>query len=253
MLQFHTSTGKSFFEIGDLQCHFKAGNSKAPISEDRVLRACTPVNAPPTTQPAKRTELKEVQREHVLNWNRRKFNRLYPTSNPFNRPNSQRNNNVQNGNSVNVNFTVNTKTGEKPPVEKSKGLTVTMSMLAVICISAAVVIVWAIIAVIVIVKRRNRRRRRRRDPMDSDSEEDYPQQEMCSFFSNLTKPRAASQPVIEVHRHSIHCDTLEALPPAYRNQYNYELDEYGEYAPQQITTHIDLSYKPRKKSLGLFR
>ena len=237
MLKFKKSSNQSFFTVGNLECEYNSTISAKTLPKIRVLKACRPVNPSPTTVPRKTYET-VTQLEHVINWNRQRpftFGRpteKVPVVGPILR-------------NVNVNVTVELPNINMKESKREDGLKFTLSVYAVIVIAVASVIVIIVIAVVIIFKRCHGRRRSLRPDYESDDECDTPREstEMCTFFGSISSADR-NRPVIEVHRHSIHLDTLDELPPAYR--------AWNENNTHPITTHIDLSYKSRKKSLGIF-
>lgn len=244
MMSFKLTANQSFFSVGHLECQFNATAIPQNLSKFRALKACTPLNQRPTSRPYV-TNPSIKQNERILSWDRKKPNFNYGRKNPT----------KEQGYvgpfvpKVNVNVTVELpKILEKQSTED--GLKFTLSVYAVIVIAVATVIVVIIIAIVIIAKRcqglRNGGRATSEHDMDDYEREDgAAANEMCTFFGSYSRPSNSNRPVIEVHRHSIHCDTIDELPPAYR--------EFAHgYGHQPITTHIDLSYKPHKKSFGMF-
>lgn len=240
MVSFKLSGNQSFFSVGDLECQYNSTTIPQNLSKIRVLKACRPLNYKPTTRPLV-TDPSLKQKENVMNWRR--------PNKPFEFGQKPTNHAVLPVvPKVNVNVTV-----EIPKVDQAErpqdGLKFTLSVYAVIVIAVATVIVVIIIAVVVIAKRcqgnsSSNRRRRNDSLVDMEDEEREESNEMCTFFGSFSRADN-NRPVIEVHRHSIHCETLDELPPAYREFTHHDFN-------QPITTHIDLSYKPRKKNFGVF-
>ena len=252
MLSFRLTANQSFFSVGNLECQFNATAIPHNLSKFRALKACTSLNQKSTNRPVV-TDPSIKQNERILSWEKPKFNHGGKGST----------HNKNNGGfvgpyipNVNVNVTV-----ELPKImnsaKENDGLKFTLSVYAVIVIAVATVIVVVIIAIVIIAKRcqgfrdgsGGSRRNRGSDMDDGYDRDDEGTNEMCTFFGSYQRGSnrgSSNRPVIEVHRHSIHCDTLDELPPAYREFSTYE------YGHQPITTHIDLSYKPQRKTLGLF-
>lgn len=252
MLTFKKSGNRSFFTVGNLECQYNSRALPHNFSKIRVLKACTPLNQKPTSRTTK--TIPPLNQKETIWKLRRQPHKPYD----YNRNHKPTPRDViPVVPKVNVNLTLEIPKLNQRNDKSHDGLKFTLSVYAVIVIAVATVIVVIIIAIVVIAKRchhsssgsssGSRRRRNRHDSsMDSDDEEREERTEMCTFFGSFSRGAASdrNRPVIEVHRHSIHCDTLDELPPAYR--------EYADYANQPITTHIDLSYKPRKKSFGFF-
>ena len=248
MLNFKMSANQSFFQVGNLECEFNSIVPSKVLSKKRVLKACQRIDELPTAKP-KNTNPTLSQREEIMNWERRKKKKV------FEFPRSTVKIHIIKP-VVNVNFTFElpkisvkeskNEDGSKndDDLKKDDGLKFTLSVYAVIVIAVATVIVVIVIAVVVIAKRCQRKRRRSTKEYESDDDFDTPKEstEMCTFFGSVARSER-NRPVIEVHRHSIHCDTIEELPPAYRGMGNFT---------QPITTHIDLSYKSRKTGFGVF-
>ena len=254
MLSFRLKANQSFFSVGNLECQFNATALPQNLSKFRALKACTPLNQRSTRRPVV-TNPSIKQNERILSWDKPKFNHGSGGRGSSNHKN--------NGGfvgpfvpKVNVNVTVELPNSLNSRSGKGDGLKFTLSVYAVIVIAVATVIVVVIIAIVIIAKRcqglqdGSNGSGRNRDMDDSYDREDDVTNEMCTFFGSYQRGGSnrgnSNRPVIEVHRHSIHCDTLDELPPAYR--------EFGthDYGHQPITTHIDVSYKPQRKTLGMF-
>lgn len=238
MLSFKLSGNQSFFSVGNLECQYNSTASLHNLSKIRVLKACRSLNYIPTTRPVV-TDLPLNQEENPMNYRQR--------NNPFAK-NPTKHVVLPVVPNVNVNVTLEIPKGSNQPERPQDGLKFTLSVYAVIVIAVATVIVVIIIAIVVIAKRcqgHSRSSRRHNDSLDMEDERGEHSNEMCTFFGSFSRADN-NRPVIEVHRHSIHCDTLDELPPAYREF------AHTDYVNQPITTHIDLSYKPRKKNFGVF-
>jgi len=239
MLSFKLSANQSFFSVGNLQCQFNSTVIVQNLSKYRALKACTPLNQRPTTRPIV-TDPSLKQKQRILSWQKNKpFGGLPSKTSGFGRrpfiPN------------VNVNVTVELPKILGKEAKPQDGLKFTLSVYAVIVIAVATVIVVIIIAIVIIAKRcQGLEGGSNSQNNETDLNEREDSNEMCTFFGSYSRSNNSNRPVIEVHRHSIHCDTLDELPPAYRE---FAAHDYGH---QPITTHIDLSYKPRKKTFGLF-
>lgn len=242
MLIFKTSSNQSYFSVGNLHCEFPSTTPPKNLAKERILKACTSVHYKPTVRTTRKAQtFKQKGRTIIWTHNRRvDFKKNKPTTKVhIEKPNIH---------NVNVNVTVEfprKDDGQSSNAKENDGLKFTLSVYAVIVIAVATIIVVIIIAVVVLVKRCQSRRRRRASSSVDESDDDYENHnettEMCTFFGAVARSER-NRPVIEVHRHSFHCDTIDELPPAYR--------EFGDI--MQPITHIDLSYKPRKKNLGIF-
>lgn len=232
------ANNQSYFTVGNLECEYNTQKDTSKLEKIRVLKACKPLNDVRTTE-SLYTYPRLKQEEHVISFKRQKphiSHEVKPATKIIvNKPL------IPNVN-VNVTFELpNSKDDEKT----ESGFKLTISVYAIIVIAVCTFTVTLIIAIVVLYRRRNRRRSRRRnrnhDDLDADIQTDE-SSEMCTFFGSLSTRSSCdrNRPVLEVHRHSIHCDALEDIPPAYRQYTDYH---------QPIHTHIDLSYKSRKKGI----
>lgn len=250
MMSFKLTANQSFFSVGALECQFNSTAIPQDLSKFRALKACTSLDQKSTQRPVI-TDPSIKQKERILSWEKPKFNHGGKGPGPRNNggfvgpfvPN------------VNVNVTVELPKMSGDPKD-GNGLKFTLSVYAVIVIAVATIIVVVIIAIVIIAKRCQgipndsvRSRNTSEESYGRGGADDDGPNEMCTFFGSYQRSNQNSnRPVIEVHRHSIHCDTLEELPPAYR-EFGHEYIGHGGHP---ITTHIDLSYKPQRKTLGLF-
>ena len=237
-IQFDAKAAKSYFTIGNLEC--TSSEVRRRLSTDTplssvALRACRPLFAKKTTtlRPTTRFLPELPQTEKVI------------TKSPKSKDDATRPNTKfepsgihtvavkpkqKNGSGRN-----NTSNAPKASGKNHDGVTISMSILAVIVISASIVLVWAIIAVIVIVKRRRRDSRRDRAQDRDQSHEEGT--EMCILFRQ--SKRETPRPTIELRRDSY--DSYDSVPtPAL---------EYTQHTGfrQPITTHITLDYARAKK------
>ena len=221
------SAEKSYLSVGTLICHFTSNvNVDITPFKERSIAACTSVNAKPTEIPTFKATTHDFNGKEVEGW-LKPLETMAPTfENHAGLP------------KVNFNLTL-----AIPNSDADKdGLKLQLGKWAILSIAIMVVLVAIIIGVVCIVKRWQRSSSRASEFNDDEDYEVNNQErtEMCTFFGAARNER--NRPVIEVHRHSIHFDTLDELPPAYR--------EYGDRSLQQpITTHIDLSYKSRRTGL----
>ncbi|XP_065676676.1 contactin-associated protein-like 4 [Hydra vulgaris] len=216
------SANNSYLSVGALKCHFTNNVNELGSFKERSLAACLSVNAKPTELPTQKITTANFNGKQVEGW----LKTIESTSATLENSILQK---------VNFNLTLAIPSNDAD----KDGLKLQLGKWAILSIAIMVVLVAIIIGVVCIVKRWQRSSNR--TEFDDDDEYQVSNQErteMCTFFGAVAR-NERNRPVIEVHRHSIHFDTFDELPPAYR--------EYGDRSLQQpITTHIDLSYKSRK-------
>lgn len=238
LIQFDATAANSYFTVGNLECQSKNAvtSTPKPHSND-ALKACRSlIEKTTTTAAAKSTATfttKLPQTERIMTkiaTNSKdamtKLSTMLKTKHVATV--SVKSNEKNNYGNTSSNASTN-------PNKNHDGVTISMSILAVIVISASIVLVWAIIAVIVIVRRR--RRDSKRDEHPEREHENDEGTEMCILFRQ-TK-REVPRPTIELRRDSY--DSYDSVPtPALE----YTQDTGFR---QPITTHITLDYARAKK------
>lgn len=237
LIQFDAKAATSFFTIGSLECTSPTTPTTRPITKPPTLdalRACASFFKIRTTKSKPTTAfIAELpQTEKIITKipkNKGYITNVYTKLGPKGIYTVRVKLNKKNG-GENATSNVSKDTGKN-----HNGVTISMSIVAVIVISASVVLVWAIIAVIVIVKRRRRdSQREQTQDRGQDNEEGT---EMCILFRQSR--REAPRPTIELRRDSY--DSYDSVPtPAL---------EYTQHTGfrQPITTHITLDYARAKK------
>ena len=237
LLQFDATAANSYFTVGNLECTAREEPKPRPTASSQpsvALRACRALHEKRTTtfRPSTVSSAELPQTEKIITKisnSNNDFTKVYTKIGPNGIQTVHLKPNKKNagGNS--------TSNLSKETRKNHDGVTISMSILAVIVISASVVLVWAIIAVIVIVKRK--RRDSKRDQTQERDQENEEGTEMCILFRQ--SKREAPRPTIELRRDSY--DSYDSVPtPAL---------EYTQHTGfrQPITTHITLDYARAKK------
>ena len=237
LIQFDAKAAASYFTVGSLECTASTAPTTRPITKpptSDALRACgaffkvrTTKSKPTTAFIAELPQTEKIIKK--MPKDKGYITNVYTKFGPKGIHTVHVKSNKKNGGE---NTTLNSS---KDRGKNHDGVTISMSILAVIVISASIVLVWAIIAVIVIVKRR--RRDSQRDQTQERSQDNEEGTEMCILFRQ--SKREAPRPTIELRRDSY--DSYDSVPtPAL---------EYTKHTGfrQPITTHITLDYARAKK------
>ena len=237
LIQFDATAARSYFTVGNLECTAQVAPKPTSATQQRTsvaLRACRLLSEKKTTSLKPTTKFTEElkQTEKIITEMSRNSGGVKKASA---KPTTIEVHTIRiksNKKKIEGNITSNSSNRSD---KSHNGVTISMSILAVIVISASVVLVWAIIAVIVIVKRK--RRDSKRDRPQEREQENEEGTEMCILFR--PSKREVSRPTIELRRDSY--DSYDSVPtPAL---------EYTQHTGfrQPITTHITLDYARAKK------